>query len=256
MNTNGILSTGTVPDALRERGVTDGPAGAQRPPRTGMERTASWMVGDTLSCVLHLSDGSLAYLMADQGHDVVIAGDDVTSVRHPEIQYVRTQGERLPFRPDAFDVVVVSELRDSPTALAEYARVLRPDGLLSTVTRTYDDSIPWIRKLREIIGDRAPRHTPADTFTASGLFAEPESDEFATWEQLDLAGFMRFAESTKDARADDDALARVGALFASYGGQTGTLRLRHQTRCLRARVLKENLSQEAPPPEATLIALG
>ncbi len=214
------------------------------------------MVGETLSAVLHLGDGSLAYQLADRGHDVVIAGDDVTSVRHDEIQYVRTQGERLPFGSEAFDVVIVPELRDAPTALAEYARVLRPNGLLSTVTRSYDDSIPWMRKLREIIGDRTPRHTPADTFTASGLFDEPESDEFGTWEKLDLPGLMRFAEQTKHPTVGDDALARVRDLFVSYGAQTGTLRLRHQTHCLRARVRKENLAQETPPPDATLIDLG
>lgn len=237
MNTSGVLATATDT-------------------RSGAERTASWMVGETLSCVLHLGDSSLAYLLADQGHDVVVAGDDVTSHRHAEIQYVRMQGERLPFAPEAFDVVIVPELRDAPTALAEYARVLRPHGLLSTVTRSYDDSIPWMRKLREIIGDRAPRHTPADTFTASGLFSEPESDEFGTWEQLDLPGLMRFAEQTKQPSVGDDALARVRELFISYGAQTGNLRLRHQTHCLRAQVLKENLAQESAPPDATLIDLG
>jgi SAM-dependent methyltransferase len=214
------------------------------------------MVGETLSCVLHLGDSALAYVLADQGHDVVIAGDDVTRARHDEIQYVRTQGERLPFRPEAFDVVIVPELREAPTALAEYARVLRPNGLLSTVTRSYDDSIPWMRKLREIIGDRAPRHTPADTFTASGLFEEPESDEFGTWEQLDLPGLLRFADQTKDPAVGDEALVRVRDLFVSYGGQTGMLRLRHQTHCLRASVIKENLAEEAAPPDAKLVDFG
>ena len=224
--------------------------------RTGAERTAAWMVGDTLSCVLHLGDSSIAYLLADQGHEVVIAGDDVTQARHADIQYVRTRGERLPFAPESFDVVVVPELRDAPTALAEYARVLRFEGLLSTVTRSYDDTIPWMRKLREIIGDREPRHTPADTFTASGLFDEPESDEFGTWEQLDLPGLMRFAEQTKHPSVDAEALVRVRELFNSYGGHSGTLRLRHQTHCLRARVLKENLVREAAPPDPTLIELS
>ena len=241
MNQTGVLRAG--PDASAQG-------------RTGAERTAAWMVGDTLSCVLHLGDSSIAYLLADQGHEVVVAGDDVTSTRHNDIQYVRTRGDRLPFAPDSFDVVIVPELRDSPSALAEYARVLQPDGLLSTVTRTYDDTIPWMRKLREIIGDRAPRHTPADTFTASGLFAEPESDEFGTWEQLDLPGLMRFAEQSKHPSVDAEALVRVRDLFNSYGGHSGTLRLRHQTHCLRAHVLKENLTREAAPPDATLIELG
>ncbi|TXL60625.1 methyltransferase domain-containing protein [Aeromicrobium terrae] len=239
MNESGVLSTEAAPGG-----------------RTGAERTATWMVGERLSCVLHMGDSSLAYLLADQGHEVVIAGDDVTGVRHPEIQYVKSQGERLPFISDVFDVVIAPELRDAPVALAEYARVLMPGGLLSTVTRTYDSSIPWMRKLREIVGDWSPAHTPADTFTASGLFEEPETNEFGTWEELDLAGLLRFAEQTKHPSVGDDAMARVHELFTSYGAQTGTLRLRHQTHCLRARVVKENLAREEAPPDATLIELG
>jgi hypothetical protein len=54
----------------------------------------------------------------------------------------------------------------------------------------------------------------------------------------------------------DEALVRVRDLFVSYGGQTGMLRLRHQTYCLRARVRKENLAEEPPPPDATLVEFG
>jgi SAM-dependent methyltransferase len=159
------------------------------------DRTAKWLVGDRLACVLHLGDSSLAYQLAEQGHEVVVAGDDVTASRHEDIQYVRSQGERLPFLAGAFDVVIAPELREAPMALAEYARVLRPDGLLSTISQHYDDSIPWMRKLREITGERGAPATPVDTFTASGLFHEPETHEFGTWEKLDLPGLMRFAEA-------------------------------------------------------------
>ena len=98
-------------------------------PRTGAARAAAWQVGDTLSCVLHLGDAAMAYVLADQGHEVIVAGDDVTTARHPEIVYVRSHGERLPFGPASFDVVVAPRVPDSTTAVAEYARVLRPGGL-------------------------------------------------------------------------------------------------------------------------------
>lgn len=216
------------------------------------DRTAKWLVGDRLSCVLHLGDGALAYQLVEQGHEVVVAGDDVTSVRHPEIQYVRTSGERLPFVGDAFDVVIAPELRDAPTALAEYARVLRPDGLLSTVSQRHDDSIPWMRRLREIIGAREAR-TPADTFGASGLFHAPDTHEQGSWEKLDLPGLLRFAEATKHPTVGDAALARVRDLFLEYAGQTGFLRLRHEITCLRARVDKAAMTHEAPPPDTLLL---
>ena len=217
------------------------------------DRTAKWLVGDRLACVLHLGDGSLAYQLAEQGHDVVVAGDDVTASRHEDIQYVRTRGERLPFIADAFDVVIVPEVRETPTALAEFARVLRPDGLLSTISQHYDDSIPWMRKLREITGDRGASSAPVDTFTASGLFREPESQEFGTWEQFDLPGLMRFAEATRNPSVDESALAQVRELFLSYGAQTGFLRLRHETVCIRARVDKSSMVQESDPPDTLLL---
>lgn len=221
-------------------------------PRTGAERAAAWLVGDTLSCVLHLGDAAMAYVLADQGHEVIVAGDDVTTSRHTDIFYVRARGERLPFGPESFDVVVAPQVRDSTTALAEYARVLRPGGLLSTMTRTYDESIPWMRKLHEVVGRRPESRPSADTLTASGLFAEPELDEFGTWEELDLAGALRFAADVKGPSAGDEIFPAVRDLFTSYASQSGTLRLRHQTHCLRARVDRDNLLDE-PVPDTKLL---
>lgn len=62
---------------------------ATQEPRTGAQRAAAWLVGDTLSCVLHLGDAAMAYVLADQGHEVIVAGDDVTTARHSDILYVR-----------------------------------------------------------------------------------------------------------------------------------------------------------------------
>jgi len=221
-------------------------------PRTGAERAAAWLVGDTLSCVLHLGDAAMAYVLADQGHEVIVAGDDVTTQRHPDIFYVRTRGERLPFGPESFDVVVAPQVRDSATVIAEYARVLRTDGLLSSMTRTYDESIPWMRKLHDVVGRRPEVQPSADTLMASGLFAEPDVDEFGTWEELDLAGALRFAADVKGPTAGDEIFPAVRDLFTSYASQSGTLRMRHQTHCLRARVNRENLLEE-PIPDTTLL---
>ena len=224
---------------------------------SGAERAAAWLVADQLSCVLHVGDSPLAYVLADQGHEVVVAGDDVVRRRHPDVLYVRSVGERLPFRPDAFDVVVAPELRDSPVALADYARVLRPDGLLSTLTRTHDRSIPWMRKLREIVGEPPHPRDPADTFGASGLFTDPESTEIGAWEQLDLPGLLRFAEELGGTPgAPLDPAQHAGAvrnLFGEYAAHTGTLRVRHQTTCTRARVVKEAGEEPEQQPDTFLL---
>ncbi|WP_050760975.1 class I SAM-dependent methyltransferase [Aeromicrobium marinum] len=216
------------------------------------DRIAKWLVGERLACVLHLGDGALAYRLSAQGHEVVVAGDDVTVARHPQVQYVRTAGERLPFVADSFDVVLVPDLREAPTALAEYARVLRPDGLVSTLDRTHDESVPWVRKLRGIVGEASPRVTGVDTFGASGLFHEAESEEFAAWEQLDLAGLLQFVRATRPG-VDDATLARVRELFDANASGTGFLRLRHRTHGLRARVDKSSMTPDAPPPDTLLL---
>ena len=217
------------------------------------DRTAKWLVGDQLAAVLHLGDNRLAFQLADQGHDVVVISDQLSSVRHPEISYVRSSGPRLPFVANAFDVVIAQDVQRPASALAEFARVLRSGGLLSTISQSYDDSIPWLRKLREIIGDpEAPADT-VDTLGASGLFGDAEKTDFGSWEQLDLDGLMRFAKSAMGPAAGEETLYRVRELFLSYGAQTGFLRLRHQTHCLRARVDKDSLPEEAEPPDTMLL---
>ena len=217
------------------------------------DRTAKWLVGDRLACVLHLGDGSLAYRLAEQGHEVVIVGDDAITRRHPDIQYVRTQGERLPFRSRAFDAVIVPEVRDAPLALAEYARVLRTDGLVSTVSHRHDGSIPWLRKLRELIGARDDAAPRTDTFTASGLFHEPEVIDSGSWERLDLPALMRFAAERRSPSVSEAVMSQVRQLFESYGAQTGTLQLRTESTCLRARVDKSSMAQVEETSEIMLL---
>jgi len=217
------------------------------------DRTAKWLVGNQLACVLHLGDNPLAFQLADQGHEVVVASDELSNVHHPEISYVKTSGSRLPFVANAFDVVIAPDVHRPASALAEFARVLRQGGLLSTISQSYDDSIPWLRKLRELIGDPQPPGVLVDTLGASGLFDQPERTDFGSWEQLDLTGLMKFAKSTMGPSAGEETLDRVRALFLSYGAQTGHLRLRHQTHCLRARVDKNSLPEEAEPPDTMLL---
>lgn len=219
----------------------------------GQDRMAKWLVGDRLSCVLHIGDGALAYQLSEQGHEVVVVGDDAIRSRNPEIMYVRTMGDRLPFVSDSFDVVLAPELREAPLALAEFARVLRPDGLLSTVTRTHDHSIPWMRKLRDIVRADEVEVAHADTFTASGLFDEPEQSSHGSWEKLDLPGLMRFAHEIKHPTVGEDELVAVHELFANYAGQTGFLRLRHETTCSRARVDKSSMTEPTEPPDTLLL---
>ena len=218
-----------------------------------VSRAAKWLVGGRLACVLHLGDGELAYRLNDQGHDVTVAGPDVVTVRNRDVHYVRTGTEGLPFVGDSFDVVIAPRLDVSVGHLAEVARVLRPDGLVSTISRTDDESIPWMRRLRDIVGTRPRQASQPDTLAASGLFHEAETEEVATWEKLTRAGLQQYARATGRPDLDDATMARVHELFSTNAGHTGHLRLRQVTRCLRARVDKQGVEQAPAPPDTLLL---
>ena len=221
-------------------------------PVSAEDRTVKWMVGDRLACVLHLGDSTLAYRLADQGHEVVVAGDEVTVSRHEHIGFVRSGGDRLPFASSSFDAVVAPHLDESALALAEYARVLRPSGLVATMTHHHDQSIPWLRRLREIIGMQDRADPGKTVLVASGLFGEPEEITAGSWERLDLDGLLRFARANRHPSVPDSAFALVRELFDEYAQQTGFLRLRHELLCTRALVDKSQIATEAQPETVLL----
>lgn len=214
-----------------------------------------WLVGDRLSTVLHIGDGPLAYTLSEQGHEVTIVGEDVSQVRNEEVAYVKAHPESLPFTSNSFDAVIAPTLDVPPSVLAQYARVLVPNGYLSAMSRRYDDALPWVRKLRAITGDTSTAEPPASVFIASGLFADLETQEFNEWQNLDLPTLMQFAEQTRAPEVPVDRLASVHQLWQEYSQASGSLRLRHETRCARAQVIKSALASEPDPPDAILLSL-
>lgn len=223
--------------------------------RSGAERAATWMVGGRLSSVLHLGDGPMAYVLSQAGHDVVVAGEDVIGRRDRDVQYVRTSAERLPFAASSFDALIAPSLEESPAILAEYARVLRCGAFLATMHRVHDVTVPWVRRLHDLVGHTPRRPEDAHAPAASGLFETVESTDVGAWEELDLPGLLRFAEQLRGPSVRGDLTSAVRDLFREYGGQTNTLRLRHTTTCLRTRNLTED-EPEPAVPETVLLDLG
>ena len=145
-------------------------------------------------------------------------------------------------------------MAESPTALADVARVLRPGGEVSTIERTHDESLPWVRRLRDIVGRRTRSDRPVvDSLGATGLFEDVESTDLAQWQTLDLAGLLQFASEIGTQPISETTLARVREAFSEVTPHTGHLRLRHMTRCLRATVVKADEPDEATPPAETLL---
>ena len=219
------------------------------------QQAFKWLAGDRLSDVLHLGDHELAYRLSDLGHEVVVASDHDRGRSARDVSYVRCAVGRLPFIGSSFDVVVAPHLRHSTSELADIARVLRASGWIATLTRQYDETIPWVRRLLELVGGQPNAELPEAHLAPSGLFGPVEITEVADWEELDLAATVTFARAVAGPRFTEDALGPIHDLFHQSAQQTGTLRLRHRTQYVRARVDKSQLAEEEAPAEVTLFDL-
>ena len=222
-------------------------------PAAAVSRAAKWLVGERLACILHLGDASLAYLLSDQGHEVVVAGADVTSRRHRDLSYVRATSTGLPFAGESFDAVLAPRFAGPVVDLDEVARVLRPGGLVSAIDRVDDETIPWVRRLRDIVGHRERPGLTVEALERTGLFEPAEVHDVTTWAVLDRAGLQQYARATASGPVDDATMAEVHELFSQNAGHTGSLRLRQITRCARSRVVKDPSTQPRATPETMLL---
>jgi SAM-dependent methyltransferase len=138
----------------------------------------------------------------------VIAVEPVEAMRsrlkatYPHIDIREGTAEAAPLRNGEVDAVVCAQAFHwfaNPLSLAEFRRVLAPGGALALVWNVRDQSVPWVRRLTEImaphVGD-APRHDSGrwrSVFPAEGF--GPLSE-------------CRFSHS-HDGHPEDVVLARV-----------------------------------------------
>jgi len=218
-------------------------------------RAFNWLADNRLAEVLHVGDRELAYRFSEQGHEVVVLSEESRRRSDAEVSYVCGTVDHLPFIASSFDVVVCPSLHLTAIQTAGIARVLRPHGRVATVSRTYDDTIPWVRRLLTLTNADPAAADRDETVTSTGLFLDPETKEIADWVELDLPSTITFARSLAGASFGDDALAHVRELFAESAQQTGTLRLRHRTQYVRAQVDKSQLPDDDVVTDTTLFDL-
>lgn len=215
------------------------------------DAVAKWLVGDRLASVLVLDDTPLAAQLADQGHEVVVATQRDPRFRHDEIGYVAAAADRFPFVDASFSAVLTARM-PSPTELGGIARVLSPGGWFATWAEGFDETLPWLRKLRDLVGGEPTDEPDPRTLDATGLFDAPQTEHFASWEQLDLEGLRHLAGHRMGATPDDATLDEARALFTQYGADHQPLRLRRTVLGVRARILKEHRPDRTAPDEAVL----
>jgi SAM-dependent methyltransferase len=173
--------------------------------------------------------GKLTALLVATGARIV-AVEPVDAMRAalartiPGVEVVDAVAEALPFPTGSIDAIVAAQAFhwfDPERALAEFHRVLRPDGRLGLVWNAWDAAVPWVATLRELMdgyASAAPYHKDwRASLDANPSFGPLTSAEFTNEQVLDRAGLIdRFLSisfiASLDEHARNEAVARLLAV--------------------------------------------
>jgi SAM-dependent methyltransferase len=243
---------------------------------TGMASSSSlpaaalnWLLGATSSTVATVESTPYVLDLTDNDYHVTVVDDDLDSLkplryRRPMIRVVAAHGEALPFEPTCFDRVIAIQsfhTMDPRPTLAEWARVLRPDGQVGLVFIRLDDSVPMIRRLKNIIGQALPRAMAADRGVSSvdhlhqsSLFYPSEQRSWRLWQTCTRSQLVATATAAPGAdRLDSNDLHAlgdaVGELYDTHARVPEPLRLPYTISCWRATV-KSRAAQTNSPATA------
>jgi len=120
--------------------------------------------------------------------------------------------------------------------------VLRPGGTLGLVWNARDESVPWVRRLSEIIGaERASAGELSAVIDASGRFGPIEEATFGFEQRLNRDALLALVSSrsycaTRAPEERGPILDRVGRVFDEEAGGD-TILLPYVTDAFRARRL-------------------
>lgn len=221
-----------------------------------------WLVGRSPATVLELGAGTgkLTEVLHAAGHDVVATDPSPQMLarlaRRAPVPHAVARAEQVPLPSRIADVVVCGQSFHwfaNDEALAEIGRVLRPGGSLALVWNTFDDSIPWVRRLHRLLDPTSG--TSGDAAAAllhSPYFGFVERHTFRVWQHHTAATLEDLARSTSHVAtlADDareETLARVRALYDDYGRGPDGMKVPYLSECFRAVVRPEELPPEVPP---------
>ena len=199
--------------------------------RPGYPREAiAWLLGAEPLEVLDLGAGTgkLTGALLDAGHRV-IAVEPLAEMRAlltaelPNARALAGSAEQLPLEDASVDAVTVGAAFhwfDQSAAQAEIARVLRPPGVLGLLGNAFDASVPWVARVREILGPPAiqrPGHWPS-VEDLREHFAEVEDREFPHEQRMNRASLRDLASSRSSLAVMPDAqregvLARLDRLW-------------------------------------------
>ncbi|QLQ09416.1 MAG: class I SAM-dependent methyltransferase [Nocardioidaceae bacterium] len=225
---------------------------------------AEYLVGVERATVLEVGAGTGKFTdqLISLDHDV-LATDPLLPMlqhliaRHPSCRTLVASAEDLPIPSRSVDTVVAAQAFhwfDIADALAEIARVLRPEGTLGLVWNERDSRIPWVRRLNNLLDEADDIQTtpdPTEILLDSGLFGFVESETFRFWQPLGRQQLRELVMSRSglamlDPVDRDQLLDRVDALFDKYAQGREGMRMPYLTHCFRAVVRPVVLEDSGP----------
>ncbi|MDR1431253.1 MAG: methyltransferase domain-containing protein [Propionibacteriaceae bacterium] len=223
------------------------------------EQALDWLLpeekGDVLA--LNVASHQAVRRFSRRGHNFVLVDADAAALakvraRLPGVTLVCAAAGRLPIPSCAFQAVLLTgasaELAAKP-ALAELARVLVPGGKLVVQLTLRDDSVPWVRRLAEIVRRADPLAMSAsgqaanvEAIVGSVNFRVRETRDFRLWVPMRKAGLLDQVRGNPGVAALDESaraalLADVERLYDSVSRVGEPLRLPYKIACWRAEVV-------------------
>ena len=213
---------------------------------------AAWLMGGEAKVVLELGAGTgkLTRELVDQGHAVFATEPDeamlaVLRERVPEVSAKVATAEEIPANDRSVDVVVVAQAFhwfDPDVALPEIARVIKPGGHVALVWNFFDQRIPWVRRLVNVVGEHsATSNASSDVLVDHELFEPVERTTFAFWQDVnrdtlvDIVASRSYIASLPEAEREAQ-LDAVRAFYDEYGRGHDGMQLPYVTECFRAKV--------------------
>lgn len=204
--------------------------------RPGYPRDAVlWLAGDARRVVdLGAGTGKLTRELAALGYDIVAVeplpqmAEQLRSAV-PGITVLEGSAESIPLLDGSADAVLAGQAFhwfDAPVALAEIARVLRRGGTLGLVWNQRDESLLWVARLSELLGESEWDHSAPPEIAGSGLYGPVQAESFRHAQQLDRQTLIELVSSRSFAATMEPAersalLARVGSLYDESAGPGG-----------------------------------
>lgn len=226
------------------------------------QQALDWLLGGCGSSVLVMADALvMPRLLASCGYDVCVVSQDALRLRvslgTADISLVTARAEALPFDDCRFDAAYIHQVFPDIApglAMPEIARVLRPQGRLAISHLGRDNTVPWVRRLAQLMHglDETAMSAPGvDEVLApasqSKYFPEPQRRDFRHWEAVTHDELVAMVGATPAVRELDDAsrqrfLDAAGQIYDQAAGHN-QLRLPYVLGCWRGQVDQDELTR-------------